>query len=263
MTDMRFTSFKIKSYDEGAGTVEGYASRFGIKDQVNDIVDFGAFKKSIEQMPNVRFLWQHKKDEPIGIIEHLHEDQKGLYIKARFASTQRAQECRELMKMGALDSFSIGYRVPKGKMVIEHTKDGQQVQRLTEIQLHEVSVVTFPCNVEARMTGVKSSLEGRFADLSLEDQKQVSDFMDFLVSKSAKPIDPDLDDDDDSQNPDEADDEGMGTDADCDAVGTETDPDVDGDNDEEGSKPKSCATGDSKKELEDAIELLRKALRVK
>lgn len=180
---LRFKEFKIDSYNDEKGTVEGYASKFGNIDQVGDVVEKGAFTKSIQQgAQRVRFLWQHNKQEPIGIIQEIREDEHGLFIKAQFANTQRAQETRELMKMGALDSFSIGYRVPKDKIVVEQTKDGQ-IQRLKEIHLFEVSVVTFPCNVEARLTGIKSSLEGRFGDLSLEHQKAVSDYMDFLIAK--------------------------------------------------------------------------------
>ncbi|WP_449471660.1 HK97 family phage prohead protease [Sphingobium chungangianum] len=182
---LNFKEFKISAYDAEKGTVEGYASRFGNVDQVGDVVEKGAFTKSIQHgAQRVRFLWQHNKQEPIGIIQEIREDDHGLFIKAQFANTQRAQETRELMKMGALDSFSIGYRVPKDKIIVEQTKDGQ-IQRLKEIHLFEVSVVTFPCNVEARLTGIKSSLEGRFADLTLDQQKSVSDFMDFLVAKQA------------------------------------------------------------------------------
>lgn len=181
--DIRFKEFRIDSFDAEKGIVEGYASKFGNIDQVGDVVEKGAFTKSIQQgASRVRFLWQHNKQEPIGVIQEIREDDHGLYIKAEFANTQRAQETRELMKMGALDSFSIGYRVPKDKIVVEQTKEGQ-IQRLKEIHLFEVSVVTFPCNVEARLTGIKSSLEGRFADLTLEQQKSVSDYMEFLVAK--------------------------------------------------------------------------------
>ncbi|WIA55190.1 HK97 family phage prohead protease [Sphingobium sp. WTD-1] len=181
--DIRFKEFRIDSFDAEKGIVEGYASKFGNVDQVGDVVEKGAFTKSIQQgASRVRFLWQHNKQEPIGVIQEIREDDHGLYIKAEFANTQRAQETRELMKMGALDSFSIGYRVPKDKIVVEQTKEGQ-IQRLKEIHLFEVSVVTFPCNVEARLTGIKSSLEGRFADLPLEQQKSVSDYIEFLVAK--------------------------------------------------------------------------------
>jgi len=181
--DIRFKEFRIDSFDAEKGIVEGYASKFGNVDQVGDVVEKGAFTKSIQQgASRVRFLWQHNKQEPIGVIQEIREDDHGLYIKAEFANTQRAQETRELMKMGALDSFSIGYRVPKDKIVVEQTKEGQ-IQRLKEIHLFEVSVVTFPCNVEARLTGIKSSLEGRFADLTLDQQKSVSDYMEFLVAK--------------------------------------------------------------------------------
>lgn len=175
---LQFKSFKADTFDYENGTVEGYASTFGNIDKVNDVVVPGAFKTAVLNGPErVRFLWEHDRKEVIGIIETLEEDGKGLRFRARFAGTQRAQETRELMKMGAVDSFSIGYRV------IQESKGqhkGKSVNFLKEIQLMEVSCVAWPCNVEARMSAIKSELDERLNDLSLEDQAVVEKLIAFL-----------------------------------------------------------------------------------
>ena len=96
------------------GTFEGYGSVFNNKDLGNDVIRKGAFLKSIsEKKPNqIKLLYQHKTDEPIGVIDSIEEDNKGLKIKGRLAmGTQKGREVFELMKMGALDAMSIGYRL--------------------------------------------------------------------------------------------------------------------------------------------------------
>lgn len=175
---IQFKSFKADAFDYENGTVEGYASTFGNIDKVQDVVSPGAFKTALLNGPDrVRFLWEHDRKEVIGVIETLEEDGKGLRFRAKFAGTQRAQETRELMKMGAVDSFSIGYRVlqeSKG-----HHK-GKNVNFLKEIQLLEVSCVAWPCNVEARMSAIKSELDERFDGLTLDQQALVEKFIGFL-----------------------------------------------------------------------------------
>lgn len=96
------------------GTFEGYASVFNNKDLGNDVIKQGAFSESIKgkKPKQIKLLYQHKTDEPIGVIDSLVEDTRGLKIKGRLAmGTQKGKEVFELMKMGALDSMSIGYRL--------------------------------------------------------------------------------------------------------------------------------------------------------
>lgn len=178
---IQFKSFKADAFDYENGTVEGYASTFGNIDKVSDVVTPGAFKQAVLNGPErVRFLWEHDRKSVIGVITEMWEDDKGLYIKAQFAKTQKAQETRDLMKMGAVDSFSIGYRViqeSKGKL------KGKSVNFLKEIQLLEVSCVAWPCNVEARMSAIKSELDERFDNLNLEQQALVEKFIGFLEAE--------------------------------------------------------------------------------
>ena len=140
---------------DDSGSFEGYASIFGNKDLGNDVVMQGAFAKSIKykKPKQIKLLYQHKTDEPIGVIDLIEDDNKGLKIKGRLAlETQRGKETFELMKMGALDSMSIGYKLsPKGYSYDDKNKK----RELKEIDLMEVSLVTFPMNPKAKITRVK------------------------------------------------------------------------------------------------------------
>lgn len=187
--EIHFKSFKLDSFDAETGEVSGYASKFHNIDQVGDRVEPGAFAKSIGNgASNVRFLWQHDRKEPIGVIKELREDEQGLYFKAQFAMTQRAQETRELMKMGAMDSFSIGYAVliEEAKEIDNQKGSKRRINSLKELRLFEISAVTFPCNTEAKLAGIKSSLEGQFGDLTLDQQSVASKFMSWLVEQREK-----------------------------------------------------------------------------
>lgn len=97
--DIRFKEFRIDSFDAEKGIVEGYASKFGNVDQVGDVVEKGAFTKSIQQgASRVRFLWQHNKQEPIGVIQEIREDDHGLYIKAAYKRDIRNEIRTELSR---------------------------------------------------------------------------------------------------------------------------------------------------------------------
>jgi len=137
------------------GTFEGYASVFNNKDLGNDVIKQGAFAKSIydKKPKQIKLLYQHKTDEPIGVIDSLSEDARGLKIKGRLAmGTQKGKEVFELMKMGALDSMSIGY-----KLMPEDYKYSDKLKKrtITNLDLMEISMVTFPMNPKAKITKVK------------------------------------------------------------------------------------------------------------
>lgn len=154
------------------GSVEGYGSVFGVKDSYDDVIAAGAFARSLGEhraagtMPAM--LWQHDASEPIGIWTDMTEDSKGLKIKGRLAlETSRGKEAHALLKMGALNGLSIGF-VSKQWAYDKDT----DVRTLTEVDLWEVSVCTFPSNEKARVTNVKSSDElatPKDAERSLRD----------------------------------------------------------------------------------------------
>ena len=134
---------------EGA-VIEGHASLFGVPDAGGDVVEKGAYATGLEAMRKsgraVRMLWQHDAREPIGVWEEVHEDDRGLYVRGRLLeAVQRGREAKALIEAGAVDGLSIGYRV------IRAEKDGKGLRRLREIELWEVSLVTFPMQPLARL----------------------------------------------------------------------------------------------------------------
>jgi HK97 family phage prohead protease len=150
---------ELKAYssgdDEEKGVFSGYGSIFGNKDLGNDVMVQGAFAKSIASKgaKGVKLLYQHDAKEPIGVFDEIIEDRKGLRVKGRLAmGTQKGREVYELMKMGAIDGLSIGYRVsPKGA---DYDERGKR-RMLKEVDLMEISAVTFPMNTRARVQAVK------------------------------------------------------------------------------------------------------------
>ncbi len=147
--------FEIRATGDD-GTVEGYGSVFGVRDTYADVIASGAFGASLAAhkaagtMPAM--LWQHDSDEPCGVWDEMSEDGKGLKVKGRLAmETVKGREAYALLKMGALSGLSIGF-VSKQWSYDRDT----EVRTLTEIELWEVSLVTFPANGKARVTGVKA-----------------------------------------------------------------------------------------------------------
>jgi HK97 family phage prohead protease len=156
--EVRAYALSIKATGDD-GSVEGYGSMFGVKDAYDDIIAAGAFNaslaahKSTGTMPAM--LWQHDSSEPIGVWTEMVEDAKGLRIKGRLAlDTVRGKEAHALLKLGALNGLSIGF-VSKQWSYDRET----DIRTLTEVDLWEVSLVTFPANGKARVTNVKSAEE--------------------------------------------------------------------------------------------------------
>lgn len=149
---------EIKSVSD-SGEFEGYGSVFGVKDSYGDIVAPGAFTKSLNALKAKNrlpaMLWQHKYDEPIGIYTEMREDDVGLYVKGTLLKDDDplARRAYAHMKAGSITGLSIGF------MLIDWEYDvNKKAWILKEIDLWEVSPVTFPANDEARIEEVKSSL---------------------------------------------------------------------------------------------------------
>lgn len=142
---------------EADGTFSGYASRFGIVDLGRDLVLPGAFRDSLRQRGarGIKLLFQHDPAEPLGVWLELREDASGLFVRGRvLPEIARGREVLALMRAGALDGLSIGFRAIAGRA---DPKSG--VRRLAKIDLWEISVVTFPMQPEARIATVKSDSE--------------------------------------------------------------------------------------------------------
>lgn len=154
--EVRSFALQIKATGDD-GSVEGYGSVFGERDSYDDVIAVGAFVDSLKAhkaagtMPAM--LWQHDGAKPIGIWTEMVEDSKGLRIKGQLAlETTLGKEAHALLKMGALNGLSIGF-VSK-QWAYDRDTD---VRTLTEVDLWEVSLVTFPANGKARVTNVKAA----------------------------------------------------------------------------------------------------------
>src|SRR5262245_14844718 len=154
----KFTALDLKRV-EPDGTFSGYASLFHVEDMGRDIVLPGAFRDSLRQRgaAGIKLLYQHNPAEPIGIWQSLTEDSRGLLAKGRLMlAVARAREVLALMRAGALDGLSIGFRAVTGQ---RDAKTG--IRRLATIDLWEISIVTFPLLPQARVAHVKSDTDRR------------------------------------------------------------------------------------------------------
>lgn len=144
------------------GSFEGYASIFGNVDNGGDRVAPGAFVGSLvkakQKGRKIKMLWDHRPDQPIGVWEDLAEDEKGLWGKGRLIlDVPKAREVHSLLKAGAVDGLSIGFRTLKAE------PDGN-VRVLKEVELWEVSIVTFPMNDRTKVTAVKSEIDANIME---------------------------------------------------------------------------------------------------
>ncbi len=136
---------------EDSGEIEGYASTFGGEpDAYGDVIAPGAYADSLADhaskgtMPKI--LWKHDRREVIGRWTAASEDGKGLVVRGKLnMDVQRGREAYALLKAGAIDGLSIGYRT------ISAERDGKGRRLLSEVELWEVSLVTFPMLAEAKV----------------------------------------------------------------------------------------------------------------
>lgn len=144
------------------GTFEGYASVFGHLDSHRDIIEPGAFRTSLaaRPAPRIKMLRQHRQDEPIGTWIAAAEDSKGLHVKGRLIrEVPLAAQTYALMREGALDELSIGFRTKR-----ERFDRAAGVRHVEEVDLREISIVTFGSNDKAAITAFKSQYDpGRLA----------------------------------------------------------------------------------------------------
>ncbi|NUB42971.1 HK97 family phage prohead protease [Fertoebacter nigrum] len=144
--------------------VAGYASLFGRRDQGGDVVRAGAYAASLAGLAKagrrVKMLWQHDPGQPIGVWDEVREDATGLYVKGRILTeVERGREAVALLAAGAIDGLSIGYRTVRAE------RDSAGARVLAEVELWEVSLVTFPMLPEARVQA-KAEAEFVWRDLA-------------------------------------------------------------------------------------------------
>ena len=132
--------------------IEGYASLFWTRDLNDDVTAAGAFGESLARTgaSAVKMLHQHDAANPIGVWDEIAEDARGLYVRGRVLSVSpEARLVAALVKAGALDGLSIGFRTVKAR-----PDESGRLRVLTEVELWEVSIVTFPMLPGARITSI-------------------------------------------------------------------------------------------------------------
>lgn len=137
----------------------GYAALFDRVDRGGDIVRRGAFARAVAAGPaHVPLLWQHQPGRPIGVIERLAEDDRGLRVIGRLANgSAAANEAAALLRGGAVGGLSFGYRVRNSRTGTNH--------ELTDLDLVEVSLVTFPMQPGARVHAVQEPAPEAMAEV--------------------------------------------------------------------------------------------------
>lgn len=174
--DLKAGISDFKVLDEKKGTFEAYVSIFNNVDYADEVIEKGAFAKSIaKKLPKI--AWAHNWDEIIGKVTSAIEDDRGLKIAGQLVlSVQKAKEAYDLMKEGATDEFSIGYGIVNARY---EERNGKQVRVLTELDLYEISPVLSGCNPETELLGIKSNEKDEEKELKeiTEDDKKVKFIM--------------------------------------------------------------------------------------
>ncbi len=160
--EKRYKSFELKAAEDGSGIVEGYASTWTkTPDSYGDIVIKGAFTETLEKRAKTGhpfpLCFNHDLDQIIGAVKEIEEDDFGLKIKASFLNTALAQEKRELVKEGIVWQFSFAYSVQGWEEPTAEEKKQGIMQKLTKLDLFEVSLVPVPANQTAIVTEIKSN----------------------------------------------------------------------------------------------------------
>lgn len=154
--------FKLKALhdddDDEQGRFEGFGAKFFNVDRARDIIIPETFAKSLV-IRKPALLWQHNSREPIGVFDEVSIKQDGLFVRGRLSSQGKGAEVHDLLRMGALNGLSVGF-IPK-----DQETDSNGITTITEAELLEISLVTFPCNEEAIVTSVKHTPD--FSDYSI------------------------------------------------------------------------------------------------
>jgi len=149
-------TLELKAVEGEEGVIEGYGAYLGNQDRVGDVIEKGAFRKAIQKhnsgAMSVKMLYQHDYRKPIGVWNQMREDEKGLFVKGKIITgSHDGANAYALAKGGAIDGLSIGFVPLKWRI-----DSKSQVRTIEEIELYEISLVTFPANEKARIQSVKS-----------------------------------------------------------------------------------------------------------
>jgi len=163
------TALTVLKPETATGVIAGYASLFGVADQAGDRVHAGAFAGSLARRPaaEIRMLFQHLPEEPVGRWDSVAEDSRGLFVRGRLnLDVQRGRELWALITAGGLDGLSIGFRTRKAA----RGPGGGRI--LIDLDLWEVSIVTFPLHRGARLAPPDGAALARMAARALRRSAQ-------------------------------------------------------------------------------------------
>lgn len=144
--------FEVKSLDD-KGAFVGYAAIFDTPDMLDEVIERGAFAKTLKENKQYPLLWYHVPQDVIGTAE-VEEDSRGLKVTGQLnLDVQLAREKYSLMKQKAIKGLSFGFKTIKEKMQ-------GAIRILQELKLYEVSPVTFGAHPDALISAVKSRESG-------------------------------------------------------------------------------------------------------
>lgn len=165
MLDQKHVGFDVKELN-AEGRIEGIAATWSL-DRGGDVIDPKAFDKTVSQIKSSgrmpKMLWQHDPNQVIGKWDKIEVQEKGVLMEGQLIlDLPRAKEAHILLSHKAIDGLSIGYRTKDSEM-------SKGVRHIKELELWETSVVTFPMNPEAGVTGVKTLHSIRDVERILRD----------------------------------------------------------------------------------------------
>lgn len=189
-TRARRIAFEVKEVD-GARFISGYAATFENPDNYDsygDIIHPNAFDKTIAKFnagtKKIKMLSQHSSQEPIGLWTEMSKDDTGLIVRGRISAIRAGDEMLTLVKDGVIDSLSIGFFIDDFQLVDYNTAWGTKVRELLDVDVDEVSPVTFPANENAKLFEVRKR-QTQQAERQREDfERKLFDLHMLMVSKS-------------------------------------------------------------------------------
>lgn len=169
--NFNISSLEVKQDDNGT-VLEGYGAFFNNKDSYSDIIEQGAFADTIkgENRDRIAFCYQHNMSMPIGKIEEMFEDEKGLFVKVRISESETGIATK--VKEGILKEMSIGYIA-----TVKEYDNENDIRKLKKIDLFEISLVTRAANPMAVVTSVKAD-DFELKQMEDEELKALADKID-------------------------------------------------------------------------------------
>lgn len=199
-TEMNKREFKTKfnvsretSNNPDELVIEGYFALYESETELfagsYEIITKGAFNNTLNN--DIRALWNHNTQYVLGRNSsgslELKADDKGLFASIKLPKTQYAKDLYELVQRGDVDQCSFGFNIPVGGEELEELASGGYRWRINEVDLHEVSVVTFPAyentSVSARAKQIEEIQGRKFEEKRSALQKRMEDLKNVKTAK--------------------------------------------------------------------------------